>query len=283
MAAKLRVGAVEYLNAKPLIERLPEFAPNIDLQLDLPSRLADRMATGELDVGLIPVVEYLASNPAPLPELRGKTPHRSAAGGGYSLILNIAIASRGPVLSVTLFSKKPWAEIRSAALDVGSRSSAALAKILFAKRYGIHPEIVPLPMDAPAESLGVDAVLLIGDRAMHACLPGFRYAYDLGHEWTEWTGLPFVYAVWAVRPGVSLDGLEAAFVKAKEYGVANAGAIALREAPLLGLDPGYCRRYLETLIRYDLGEAELAGMRRFQIFLGEPGASATGVHKHSGR
>ena len=283
MAVKMRVGAVEYLNAKPLIERLPEFAPNIDLQLDLPSRLADRLAAGELDVGLIPVVEYLASNRAPLSEPRGEMPHRSAAGGGYSLILNIAIASRGPVLSVTLFSKKPWPEIRSAALDVGSRSSAALVKVLFAKRYGIHPEIVPLPMDVPAESLGVDAVLLIGDRAMHACLPGFRYAYDLGQEWTEWTGLPFVYAVWAVRPGVSLDGLEAAFVKAKEYGVANAGAIAQREAPLLGLDPGYCRRYLETLIRYDLGPAELAGMERFREYLGEPGVSATGVRNHSGR
>src|SRR5258707_13835114 len=100
----LRVGAVNYLNAKPLIERLTDYAPNIELSLDLPSRLADQLAVGEIDVGLIPVVEYFR-------------------GANYSLVPNIAIASRGPVLSVTLFSKKPWVEIRSVALDEGSRSS----------------------------------------------------------------------------------------------------------------------------------------------------------------
>jgi chorismate dehydratase len=121
-----------------------------------------------------------------------------------------------------------------------------------------------LPIDAAAESLGTDAVLLIGDRAMHACLPGFRYSYDLGREWTDWTGLPFVYAVWAVRDGVELGEVEHAFHRARDYGVAHAGEIAQREAPLLGLDPGYCRRYLDTLIRYDLGEAELAGMHRYR-------------------
>ena len=245
MPAPIRVGAVTYLNAKPLIERLTDFAPNIELSLDLPSRLADQLAAGTIDVGLIPVVEFFR-------------------GVSYSLIPNIAIASRGPVLSVTLFSKKPWSEIRSVALDEGSRSSAALAQILLRKRYGVHPSIVPLPIDVPAESLDVDAVLLIGDRAMHACLPGFRHAYDLGQEWTDWTGLPFVYAVWAVRDGVELGDTEAAFVRAKEYGVAHAGEIAQREAPLLGLDPGYCRRYLANIIRYDLGPAELAGMQRFR-------------------
>ena len=245
MPAPIRVGAVTYLNAKPLIERLTDFAPNIELSLDLPSRLADQLAAGTIDVGLIPVVEFFR-------------------GVSYSLIPNIAIASRGPVLSVTLFSKKPWAEIRSVALDEGSRSSAALAQILLRKRYQLHPSIVSLPIEVPAESLDVDAVLLIGDRAMHACLPGFRHAYDLGQEWTDWTGLPFVYAVWAVRDGVELGDTEAAFVRAKEYGVAHAGEIAQREAPLLGLDPGYCRRYLANIIRYDLGPAELAGMQRFR-------------------
>lgn len=245
MPENLRVGAVNYLNAKPLIERLTGFAPNIDLSLDLPSRLADRLAAGDIDVGLIPVVEYFR-------------------GANYSLIPNIAIASRGPVLSVTLFSKKPWTEIRSVALDEGSRSSAALVQILLRKRYGVHPSICQLPIDAPAERAGTDAVLLIGDRAMHACLPGFRHSYDLGQEWTEWTGLPFVYAVWAVRDGIELGDTERAFVLAKEFGVAHAGEIAQREAPLLGLDPGYCRRYLDTLIRYDLGSAELAGTNRFR-------------------
>lgn len=246
----IRVGAVNYLNAKPLIEGLTRFAPNIELTLDLPSRLADRLAAGTIDVGLIPVVEHF----------RGKN---------YSLIPNIAIASRGPVLSVTLFSRKPWPQIRTVALDEGSRSSVALTKVLLQKRHGVQPEVCSLPIDAAAESLDTDAVLLIGDRAMHACLPGYRYAYDLGQEWTDWTGLSFVYAVWSVRPGVHLGETERAFHLAKDHGVTHAGAIAEREAPLLGLDPGYCRRYLDTLIKYDLGPNERAGMERYHELVRE--------------
>lgn len=241
----LRVGAVTYLNSKPLVERLTDFAPNITLSLDLPSRLADQMAAGELDVGLIPVAEFFR-------------------GDNYSFVPNVAVGSRGPVLSVTLFSKVPWEHIQTVALDEGSRTSAALTQILLRKRYGVKPDVVPLPIDADAEACGTDAVLLIGDRAMRACLPGFRYAYDLGEEWTAWTGLPMVFAVWAVRQGVHLGEAAAAFKQAKEYGLAHAGEIAAREAPGLGLDAGFCRRYLSNVIRYDLGPAELAGMRKFR-------------------
>jgi chorismate dehydratase len=203
------------------------------------------MAGGELDVGLIPVVEFFR-------------------GDGYTFVPNIGIASRGPVLSVTLFSRVPWGDIRSVSLDEGSPTSAALTKILLRKKYGVSAEFVPLPIDAPAEEAKTDAVLLIGDRAMRACLPGHRFAFDLGEEWTAWTGLPMVYAVWAVRGGVELGAAERGFHKAKEYGLSRAGVIAQREAAGLGLDPGFCRRYLETVIRYDLGPQELAGLRRYQ-------------------
>ena len=150
MPPSLRVGAVNYLNTKPLIERLTGFAPNIELSLDLPSRLADQLAAGELDVGLIPVVEYFR-------------------GDGYTFVPNVAIGSRGPVLSVTLFSKVPWEDVRTVALDEGSRTSAALTQIILRKRYGVQPEVYPLAIDTPAENLTADAVLLIGDRAMRAC------------------------------------------------------------------------------------------------------------------
>ena len=259
----LRVGAVNYLNTKPLIERLTDFAPQIDLALDLPSRLADRMAAGELDIGLIPVVEFFR-------------------GDGYTFIPDIAIASRGPVLSVTLFSRVPWPAIRSVSLDEGSRTSAALTRILLRKRYGITPEVHPLPIDTPAEGAATDAVLLIGDRAMRACLPGHPFAYDLGEEWTTWTGLPMVYAIWAIRGGVELGSAAAGFHRAKEYGLAQAGPIAQREAAALGLDPGYCRRYLTNIIRYDLGPAELAGMRRFRELTAELGLVPERV-AHQGR
>jgi chorismate dehydratase len=259
MATTLRVGAVNYLNSKPLIERLGDFAPNLELVLDLPSCLADRMARGELDVGLIPAIEFFR-------------------GDRYSFVPNIAVGSRGPVLSVTLFSRVPWPEIRSVALDEGSRSSSALTQILLRKRYGIHPEVRPLPIDSPADDLATDAVLLIGDRAMRACLPGYRFAYDLGQEWTDWTGLPMVYAVWAVRGDVELGAGEQAFHRAKEYGLARAGEIAQREAPSLGLDPGYCRRYLTNIIRYDLGPPELAGLRKFHQLAAELGLAPQGAN-----
>ncbi|MBM3982041.1 MAG: menaquinone biosynthesis protein [Planctomycetes bacterium] len=254
----LRVGAVNYLNTKPLIERLTDFAPNVELSLDLPSRLADQLAAGALDVGLIPVAEFFR-------------------GDGYTVVPNVAIGSRGPVLSVTLFSKVPWAEIRTLALDEGSRTSAALAQILLRERYGVRPQVYPLPIDATPDALGTDAVLLIGDRAMRACLPGFRYAYDLGEEWTDWTGLPMVFAVWAVRKGVALGGTEAAFLRAKEYGLAHAGEIAQREAPALGLDAGFCRRYLSNVLRFDLGPQELAGMACFRELCGNFESERRGV------
>jgi chorismate dehydratase len=244
MPTRVRIGAVNYLNTKPLIYNLERLAPQAQLSLDLPSRLADRLAAGALDVALIPVVEYFR-------------------GDGYTILPNIAIATRGPALSVTLFSRVPWAEVRRVALDEGSRTSAALTQIVLRERHGLTPQLQPLPTSATAEDSDADAVLLIGDRAMQSCLPGFRFAYDLGQEWHNWTGLPFVYAVWAVRPGADLGEAEDALQEAKRQGLAHVGEIAAAQAPTLGLDAGFCRRYLETVIRFDLGPPELDGLRRF--------------------
>lgn len=247
---RLRIGAVSYLNTKPLIHDLDRLAADADLILDYPSRLADQMREGRLDVGLIPIVEYLRAD-------------------SYRLVPGISIASHGPVLSVTVFSRTPWQGIRRIALDEGSRTSAALAQVILRQRYGIHPELTPLAMDTEPDSLDVDAVLLIGDRAMHACLPGFSHAFDLGQEWHDWTGLPFVYAAWAVRGGVDLGPTLAALHESKRLGQANVGPIAAREAKVLGLDAGFCRRYLTNIIRYDLGPRELAGIQRFALLARE--------------
>lgn len=258
MSRPIRVGAVNYLNARPLIEDLESLAPEIQLSLEVPSKLADRLAAAELDVGLIPVIEYFRA-------------------GSYTVMPEVAIASRGAVLSVTLFSRKPWPRITSVALDEGSRTSATLARILLHKRYGVRPEYVSLPLNQPAEEVSTDAVLLIGDRAMHACLPGFTYAYDLGQEWYDWTSLPFVYAFWAVRQGVDLNGVEDAFRQAKERGLEHVGAIAQRESARLGLDAGFCRRYLNHIIQYDLGPREQAGLHHFFALACELGLARRGV------
>src|SRR5262245_12765440 len=159
MGERIRIGAVNYLNTKPLICDLEELAPEVELVLDVPSRLADQLAAGELDVGLIPIIEYFRAD-------------------CYSIVPDIAIATRGPVLSVTLFSRSPWPQIRKVALDAGSRTSAALTLILLRKRYGVTPEVVSLPLETSADDIEADAVLLIGDRAMRACLPGFAHAFD---------------------------------------------------------------------------------------------------------
>ncbi len=258
MPRPVRVGAVNYLNTKPLIEGLAEFAPHAELSLDLPSRLADQLAASELDVALIPVIEYFRA-------------------GHYTMVPGVSIASRGPVLSVTLFSRVPWPKIRSVALDEGSRTSATLTRVLLEKRHGTRPRTVHLPMDVAADDMSTDAVLLIGDRAMQACLPGFDFAYDLGQEWFEWTGLPFVYAVWAVRPDVDLHGVDEALRACKELGLARVGTIAAREAPALGLDAGFCRRYLSNVLCFDLGRRELAGLERFYALARDLGLAPEGV------
>jgi chorismate dehydratase len=255
----IRIGAVEYLNTKPLICDLDQLAPDAELLLEVPSKLADMLAVGQLDVALIPVVEYFR-------------------GTGYSVVPDLSIASRGPVLSVTLFSKLPWTEIRRVALDEGSRTSAALTQVLLRRKYGVKPEVTPLPMNRTAEEADADAVLLIGDRAMRACLPGFRYAYDLGQEWHDWTGLPFVYAVWAVREGVDLGLVEEALYEAKRRGLANVGKIAAREAPKLNLDAGFCRRYLDNIIHFDLGPREQAGLHHYYMLACELGLARRGVN-----
>jgi chorismate dehydratase len=258
MDRPIRIGAVNYLNTKPLICDLEDLAPDAELVLDVPSRLADLLAEGRLDVALIPVIEYFRS-------------------GRYSVIPDVAIATRGPVLSVTLFSRVPWAQVRRVALDAGSRTSAALAQVLLRKRYGVAPEVVPLPLDHDADGVDTDAVLLIGDRAMRACLPGFAHAFDLGQEWFDWTGLPFVYAFWAVRPGVELGPIAEALVEAKRRGLERVGPIAAREAPRLGLDAGFCRRYLQSIIHFDLGPREQAGLHHYYMLACELGLARRGV------
>src|SRR5262249_44336206 len=146
------------------------------------------------------------------------------------------------------------------------------------KKYGISPQVLPLPLDHVAEEAGADAVLLIGDRAMRACLPGFAHAYDLGQEWHDWTGLPFVYAVWAVREGVELGPVEAALVEAKQRGCARLGQIAHEEAPKLGLDAGFCRRYLTNILHFDLGPREQAGLHHFYMLACELGLARRGMN-----
>jgi chorismate dehydratase len=242
--ARLRIGVVSYLNSKPLLEDLAELLPDAELRLDYPSQLADDLAAGELDVALIPSIEYFR-------------------GEGYQIVSDACVAARGPVLSVKLYSRVAPTAIRSLALDTGSRTSAALARILLAERFDVRPRLEPLPIGQSTDDTRADAVLLIGDRAMFPLEERFAVTWDLGEEWFAWTGLPFVFAVWAARAGGDTTAVAAALSAARDRGECSLEAIARREAPLLGLPLATTIQYLTKNLHFHLGAAERRGLQLF--------------------
>lgn len=271
----LRLGAVNYLNTKPLVHGLDEDTPggpvcgaseqiaesqtgpaaDFRLSFDFPSRLADDLAAARLDVALIPSIEFF-QNPS------------------YSVVSDACIACRGPVLSVKLFSRVPLDSIRSVALDEGSRTSVALVRILLKERFDLEPTLEPLPIGATLADTAADAVLLIGDRAIHS--PPGRYAavWDLGDQWQRWSGLPFVFAMWVARAGVDaaqLADLSNRLTAARDLGVAHLEDIAEREAPLLGLTIPQCVSYLRDNLHFTLGPCERRGLVLFHRLAAELG------------
>ena len=244
---RLRVGAVSFLNTKPLIYPLlnGEIHTDIALSVEVPSRLAALLAAEELDVGLIPIIEYFRAPDA-----------------GYRILPDIAIASRGSVLSIQLFSRVPFPEMRRIALDTSSRSSIALLKILLAEKYGIQPTFTPCTPATDPSTSEYEAVLLIGDAALRR-LNATEYSLDLGKAWHELTGLPFVYACWIAQAGVQLGRAPEVLSEAKMRGITQIPEIARIESQKLGLPEALCRDYLQQHIHFDLGESEIAGLRRF--------------------
>ena len=239
MGSSLRVGAVSYLNAKPLYHKLSEFAPEVRLSMDVPSRLAEQLAAGDLDVALIPSVEYL-----------------KGVSHGYRALPGFAIAARGAVRSVKLFSRVPFGSIERLALDAGSRTSQALTRVWLDHAHGARPvRIEELPLGVPAQESTADAVLVIGDRAMKVPDRDFHAVVDLAEAWNGLTGLPFVFALWVVRDGVDLGDLPEALERCRASGLADAASIAAEFGPRLGLDESACYDYLTRTLSYDLGRA----------------------------
>jgi chorismate dehydratase len=269
MTTPIRVGAVSYLNAKPLYYGLCDIAPQVTLTMEVPSLLAEKLAAGELDVALIPSVEYL----------RGVS-------RGYEILPGFAIAARGAVRSVKLFSRVPWEKVNRLALDAGSRTSQVLARIWLEQAHGVRPPLVEeLPLGVSALESTADAVLVIGDRAMRVPHDSFREVVDLGEAWHRLTGLPFVFAFWVARGGVDLGELPAALAQSRAMGLAHAGLLARTHGQRLGLDVSTCYDYLTRVLSYDLGEPELAGLRRFAAMAARMGLAPEGVSLvfHRGR
>jgi chorismate dehydratase len=239
----IRLGAVDYLNARPLVYGLENRKDLFDLRFDPPSRCAVLLHEGSIDVGMIPAIEY-------------------CRGPEYRIVPGMAITSDRTVASVALFSKVPVERIRTIAADTSSRTSNALLRILCAERFGISPEFTPMAPDAEAMLAEHDAALIIGDPALYLdpVATGVEKT-DLGEAWTVMTGLPFVWAFWAGRPGMAPPEAVATLSEARDAGVAASAEIA----------DGYCgaaraalgRAYLRDNIQYDLGARQIEGLTHY--------------------
>lgn len=254
----VRVGAVSYLNTKPLVYGLRELAPHADVVYDFPSRLADDLAAGRLDIALIPSIEYFQD-------------------ATYTVVSNACIGCRGPVLSVKLFSRTPFEHIQSLALDEGSRASVALVRILLEQRFGVEPQLEPLPIGFTASDSLADAVLLIGDRAIHGPRDDFSFVWDMGEEWCRWAELPFVFAMWVSRTGTDLRGLDVALAAARDAGVSSLEEIAVSESAQVGLSVDRCLTYLRDNLYFYLGPEELRGLKLFYEHATRIGAAPRGL------
>ena len=240
----MRIGAVTYLNTRPLVYGLEHCRHPHELIYDLPSRLADQLAAGSLDVALIPSIEYLREP-------------------SYAIVSDACIACRGPVLSVKLFSRVPFAGISSIQLDEGSRTSAALVQILLRERFALKPLVTQLPIGATLDETTADAVLLIGDRAIHARHADFPFVWDLGDEWCRFAELPFVFAVWTARPGIPTADVAAILTLSRDVGMSHLEQIADEEASRHDLTTDECLDYFRRNLYFYFGPQEQRGLRLF--------------------
>jgi cyclic dehypoxanthinyl futalosine synthase len=245
--ARLRVAAVGYLNARPLYDGLDREPASGRVRLDCaaPSEVARRVAEDEADVALIPVAA-------------------AATIGDLRLVRGAAIGARGAVRSVVLVGERPLDEIDELAVDLSSRTSVVLARlVLRARRNGREPRLVGQgPSEAVAHVGGARGALVIGDPAL-AIEGRFPHVTDLGLAWWELTGLPFVFAAWCGRPGALSAADEALLDRARRSGLERRDAIAEEHAARTGLSPASLRAYLRDAIRYELGDDERRGLERF--------------------
>lgn len=247
--SRVRLGAVGYLNARPLTFDLDRSA-RFDLRYDVPSKCAELLHAGAIDLGMIPSIEYL------------RRP-------GYRIVPDLAIASRGPVASVLLFTSKAIGDVRSIAMDTSSRTSVALVRVLCARRFGIAPALEPLGPDLPVMLRRCDAALVIGDNALFASSHVDRI--DVGAEWTEMTGLPFVWAFWAGPAGAVSAADVDALQEARNKGVSRSADIAEAYYPHTPARQPVAVRYLRDNIKYHLAQDERAALELFYRYAVEAG------------
>jgi chorismate dehydratase len=250
-----RVGHIQFLNCLPIYWGLMRSGAllDVDLRKDTPDQLNAALIAGDLDIGPISLVEYLRHAEELL------------------LLPDLAVGSDGPVLSVNLVSTKPLADIKRIALGSTSRTGVLLAKMLLADRYGVRPEFFRCPPELGTMLLEADAAVVIGDvalRALYEAPSSGLTVTDLGAEWRDWSGLPMVFAVWAVRkefasahPGLVKDVHEA-FLRSRDLCLDELDEAAEAAARWEPFDAATLASYFRTL-DFSLGERQIEGVREF--------------------
>jgi predicted solute-binding protein len=242
----VKVCAVSYLNTSPLVWGMLHGNQRgaFDLDFRVPSQCAEQVSSGAADIGIIPSIELNRHD--------------------YGRVRGLGIASRGPVRSILLVSSKPFEKIETLAADISSRTSVALTRIILGRRYGAEPRVISQPPDLAGMLAAADAALIIGDPALHLdpdALEG--RVLDLGAEWTEMTGLPMVFAIWAGRKESITPAVEAVFRGSYAFGRDHLEEIIRIESARRGIRPELAHEYLTRHIVCELGAAEYEGLELF--------------------
>jgi len=254
----VRIGRIAYINCAPVygaIDRgIVGLPPQAELVTGTPAELNDLLVAGELDVSVISAVEYARHSKELL------------------LLPDLAVSCDGPVRSVALFSRRPVEQLggRTVLLSASSRTSVALFELLCREVWKIEPKLAEARAEAQdldaLAALPHEAVLVIGDAALALSARGtYPHRYDLGAEWKAWTGLPFVFAVWAARrsadPGAVRRGHES-LLASRAWGLAHLELLAEDAAGATGVPLAACREYLAGL-DYAFTYKHLAGLTDF--------------------
>ena len=246
--SRIRVSAVEYLNARPLVHGLDARDDLFELRFDVPARCAAQLHDRSVDLGLIPSIEYLQ-------------------GADYRIVPDLAVVSEGEVASVALFTTRPATSLRSIAVDSSSRTASALMRVLCAEWWDVDPKLVRLRPDLPVMLKRCDAALVIGDAALF-----FEYEnhglekVDLGDEWTAMTSLPFVWALWVGWASMVGPDHVAALHAACASGVEASDEIVARHCADNEAQLAAGRRYLRESVSFGLDDRALAGLKKFYAY-----------------
>ena len=237
-----RLGAVSFLNTKPLIEGLAD-EPGVRLELAVPAGLADMLRDRRVDAALMPVIDI------------------GRSGGRWKRVSDAGICSDGDTLTVQVFSRVPPEEMTTLYADTDSHTSVILARLVWKGFHRRPLSVVPLKAGAGVDHC--ESVLLIGDKVVRADVGGFPYRVDLGGAWRAWTGLPFVFAAWGAPVDLDATRLARLLSDARDRGVARAAELAAEYGPALGWPVDLARDYLTRHMKYTITPAAEAGMNKF--------------------